>query len=148
VTSGSDEKIERAKELGADGGVNYKSPDWSKDLVAMNDGRGPEVVIDSAGGESLEKAVEIAPPAGRIVFFGATTGLAKNLDLRRIFWKQLNVLGTTMGTPQEFAEMVKLYGEGGLKPVVDKVFPLAEASAAHARMEEAGQFGKIVLACE
>jgi zinc-binding alcohol dehydrogenase/oxidoreductase len=148
VTSGSDEKIERAKELGAEGGVNYKTPDWAKELVALGDGAGPDVVIDSAGGESLEKAVEITRPSGRIVFFGATTGLAKNLDLRRIFWKQLNILGTTMGSPQEFAAMVKIYGEGGVKPAVDKVFPLAEAAASHRRMEEAGQFGKIVLACE
>jgi zinc-binding alcohol dehydrogenase/oxidoreductase len=148
VTSGSDAKLERAKELGAEGGVNYKSPDWANELVALNDGQGPDVVIDSAGGESLEKSVEIARPAGRIVFFGATTGLAKKLDLRRIFWKQLNVLGTTMGSPAEFAAMVKIYGEGGVKPAVDQVFPLAEAAASHQRMEEAEQFGKIVLACE
>lgn len=148
VTSGSDAKIERAKELGAAGGVNYKSPDWAKELVALNDGQGPDVVVDSAGGESLEKAVEIVKPAGRIVFFGATTGLAKKLDLRRIFWKQLNILGSTMGSPAEFAAMVRLYGAGGLRPAVDKIFPLAEAPASHTRMEEAEQFGKIILACE
>jgi zinc-binding alcohol dehydrogenase/oxidoreductase len=145
VTSGSDEKIENAKKLGAEGGVNYKTEGWTKQLLALNDGKGPDVVIDSAGGESLEKSVEIAQPGGRIVFYGATTGLAKNLDLRRIFWKQLNLLGSTMGTAEEFAAMLKFYDHSDLKPVVDKVFPLAEAGAANRRMEEAGQFGKIVL---
>lgn len=148
VNSGSEAKLARAKELGAEGGANYKSEEWTKELLAQMGGKGPDVVIDSAGGESLEKAVEIVQPAGRIVFFGATTGLAKKLDLRRIFWKQLNILGSTMGSPDEFAAMMNLFGEGGLKPAVDQVFPLAEAHASHARMEEAEQFGKIVLACE
>ncbi len=145
VTSGSDEKIGKAKELGADGGVNYKSETWSKELIALNGGVGPDVVIDSAGGNTLEKAVEIARPAGRIVFFGATTGLANNLDLRRIFFKQLNLMGSTMGSDREFAAMLKLYDEHKLKPVVDQVFSLANTPAAHQHMEEAGQLGKIVL---
>lgn len=148
VTSGSDAKIEHAKKLGAEGGVNYKTEGWAKQLLGINGGKGPDVVIDSAGGESLEKAVEIAQPGGRIVFYGATTGLAKNLDLRRIFWKQLNLLGSSMGTAEEFAAMLKLYDGTDLKPVIDQVFPLAEAGAANRRMEEAGQFGKIVLRIE
>ena len=148
VTSGSDAKLARARELGADGGVNYHSPEWAKELVALCGGAGPDAVIDSAGGQSLEKAVEIVKPGGRIVFYGATTGLAPNLDLRRIFFKQLDVLGSTMGNPREFGEMLKLFDGGGLRPVIDQVFPLAEAVAAHRRMEEAEQFGKIVLRIE
>jgi NADPH:quinone reductase-like Zn-dependent oxidoreductase len=147
VTSGSEEKIAHARSLGAAGGVNYREDDWAKQLMEMTGG-GPDVVVDSAGGQSLEKAVEIIQPAGRIVFFGATTGLAQNLDLRRIFWKQLNILGSTMGSPREFAAMVKLYSEHKLKPVVDQVFPLADAAAAHQRMDEAGQFGKVILRTE
>jgi zinc-binding alcohol dehydrogenase/oxidoreductase len=144
VTSGSDEKIERAKELGAQAGANYKTQDWAKEITALSGG-GPDVIIDSAGADTLETAVKIVKPAGRIVFFGATNGLAPGLDLRRIFFKQLNLLGSTMGSPREFAAMLQLYNDQKLKPAVDKVFPLAETPAAHQRMEEAGQFGKIVL---
>ncbi len=145
VTSGSDEKIERAKQLGAEGGANYKTQDWGKEITALTGGAGPDVVIDSAGADTLETAVKIVKPAGRIVFFGATNGLAPGLDLRRIFFKQLNLLGSTMGSPREFVAMLQLYNEHKVKPAVDKVFPLAETAAAHQRMEEAGQFGKIVL---
>jgi NADPH:quinone reductase-like Zn-dependent oxidoreductase len=144
VTSGSDEKLARAKEFGADGGANYKQADWGKQIVEMSGG-GPDVVIDSAGGESLETAVKIIKPAGRIVFYGATTGLAKNLDLYRAFFKQLTIMGSTMGSPREFAAFLKLYDEAKLKPAIDQVFPLAEAAAAHRRMNEAGQSGKIIL---
>jgi NADPH:quinone reductase-like Zn-dependent oxidoreductase len=148
VTSGSDAKLERARELGADGGANYRTQDWSKEVTALCDGQGPDVVIDSVGGETFVKAIEIIKPAGRIVTYGATTGAAQQIEVRRIFWKQLNIFGSTMGAPREFSEMLKLFGAGGLRPVVDQVFPLAETAAAHRRMEEAEQFGKIVLRIE
>jgi NADPH:quinone reductase-like Zn-dependent oxidoreductase len=146
VTSGSDEKLERAKELGAEGGANYRNADWGKTITELTGG-GPNVVIDSAGGDALETAVKIIKPAGRIVFYGATTGLAK-IDLYRCFFKQLTLMGTTMGSPREFAAFLKLYGEAKLHPAIDQVFPLAEAAAAHRRMNEGGQFGKIVLKIE
>jgi zinc-binding alcohol dehydrogenase/oxidoreductase len=148
VISGSDEKLERARGMGADGGANYKSQDWGKEIVSMCNGSGPHVVIDSAGGETLNKAIEIIRPGGRIVTYGATTGAVKQLEVRRIFWKQIDLLGSTMGTAREFAAMLKLYEEAGLKPVIDKVFPLSEAPAAHRHMEEAAQFGKILLRTE
>ncbi len=144
VTSGSDDKLARARELGVDGGANYKNADWGKQIVEMSGG-GPTVVIDSAGGESLETAVKIIKSAGRIVFYGATAGLAKNLDLYRFFFKQMTMMGSTMGSPREFAAFLKLYEEAKLRPAVDQVFPLADAAAAHNRMNSAGQFGKIVL---
>jgi zinc-binding alcohol dehydrogenase/oxidoreductase len=144
VTSGSDEKIARAVALGATAGVNYHDPQWGRRLVDLTGG-GPEVVIDSAGGESLETALRIVRPAGRIVFFGATTGLARNLDLYRAFFKQVNLLGTTMGSPREFAALVRLYADSSLRPVVDRVFPLAEAGAASEHLRAAAQFGKVVL---
>jgi NADPH:quinone reductase-like Zn-dependent oxidoreductase len=145
VTSGSDAKLERAKLLGAIGGVNYKNADWTKALIDLTCG-GPDVVIDSVGGETLAKAVEIIKPGGRIVTYGATTGPIPQLEIRRVFWKQLSIFGSTMGTPREFAAMLELYATSGIRPIVDQSFPLAEAAAAHRRMEEAGQFGKIVLA--
>jgi NADPH:quinone reductase-like Zn-dependent oxidoreductase len=146
VTSGSDEKLARARELGAEGGANYKNADWGKQITELSGG-GPNVVIDSAGGDALETAVKIIKPAGRIVFYGATTGLAK-IDLYRCFFKQLTLMGSTMGSPREFAAFLKLYSEAKLHPAIDQVFPLAEAAAAHRRMNEGGQFGKIVLKVE
>jgi zinc-binding alcohol dehydrogenase/oxidoreductase len=146
VTSGSDDKLARARELGVEGGANYKNPDWGKMITEMTGG-GPNVVIDSAGGESFETAVKIIKPAGRIAFYGATAGLAK-VDLHRCFFKQLSLLGLLMGSPREFAAFLKLYDEAKLRPAVDQVFPLAEAAAAHRRMNDAEQFGKIVLRIE
>ena len=145
VTSGSDQKLEKAKQLGATGGANYKTQDWAKEITALTGGAGPDVIIDSAGNGTLETAVKIVKPAGRIVFFGATNGLAPNLDLRRIFFKQLNLFGSTMGSPREFAALVQLYQDQQLKPTVDQVIPLTQTPEAHTRMEEASQFGKIVL---
>jgi zinc-binding alcohol dehydrogenase/oxidoreductase len=143
VTSGSDAKLARARELGAAGGANYRTQDWAREIAAQSKG-GPDVVIDSVGGETFAKSVEILKAGGRIANYGATAGPVKDFVLRNLFWKQATALGTTMGSPREFAAMLKLYDQG-LRPVVDMVFPLAETAAAHRRMEEAGQFGKIVL---
>src|SRR4051794_38284819 len=118
VTSGSDDKLTRAKQqLGADGGANYKAGDWAKEVVRLCGGDGPDVVIDSVGGETLGKAIEIARPGGRLVTYGATTGPVPQLEVRRVFWKQLSFLGSTMGTPKEFAAMLELLGKGTTKPV-------------------------------
>ena len=144
VTSGSDAKLARAREMGAMGGANYRTQDWAREILTLSAG-GPDVVIDSVGGETFAKCVEILKPGGRIASFGATTGAVKDFVLRNLFWKQATLLGTTMGSPREFAAMLELFGQGGLRPVVDTTFPLADAAAAHRRMEEAGQFGKIVL---
>ncbi|HEY5615932.1 MAG TPA: zinc-binding dehydrogenase [Bacteroidota bacterium] len=145
VTSGSHEKIQRAQELGAEGGVNYRSPDWVKELRALIGGTGPDVVFDSAGGETFDQTLDLVRPGGRVVTFGATLGPTKELAVRRIFWKQLTILGSTMGKQQDFEQAIELYGSGGLRPVIDKVFPLTDVQSAHKRMDEAGQFGKIVL---
>ena len=145
VTSGSDEKIERAKALGASGGANYASGDWVKAILEKTSGRGPDVIIDSIGGETFERSLELVCPGGRIVTFGSTTGAARSIEVRRIFWKQLSVLGSTMGTPEEFSSALAFYSTGSLKPVIDRTFQLADAAHAHRRMEAAEQFGKIVL---
>jgi NADPH:quinone reductase-like Zn-dependent oxidoreductase len=143
VTSGSDAKLTRAREHGAVAGVNYKADDWAQAAQALCGG-GPDVIVDSAGREAFPSLVEIVKPGGRIVTFGATTGSPSTVEVRRIFWKQISILGSTMGTPREFGEMVKLF-EAGLKPVVDQVFPLAQCAESHRRMDQADQFGKIVL---
>jgi NADPH:quinone reductase-like Zn-dependent oxidoreductase len=145
VTSGSNDKIHHARSLGAEGGVNYRAADWVKQLREMMGGKGPDIVVESAGGETFDQALDLVRPGGRLIIFGATLGPAKEVMVRRIFWKQLTVLGSTMGTPKEFDEAVKLYSSGGLRPVVDRVFPLSDVQAAHKRMEEAEQFGRIVL---
>jgi NADPH:quinone reductase-like Zn-dependent oxidoreductase len=144
VTSGSDAKIARAVELGASGGVSYKSEGWGKAIASMSGG-GPDVCIDSVGGDTFATLLETARPGGRIVSFGATTGSRSTIEVRRVFWKQLSVLGSTMGTPDEFGKMLELF-DGALEPIVDRVFPLSAAADAHRRMDQADQFGKIVLA--
>ena len=143
VTSGSDAKLESARAHGASGGVNHRDAEWPKALQALIGGR-PDVIIDGAGGDTFNKALDLVKPGGRVVSYGATLGAVPNLEVRRIFWKQLNVLGSTMGTPRDFAAMLQLYADG-LRPVVDQILPLDQAAAAHRRMEEGDQFGKIVL---
>ena len=144
VTSGSPEKISRAQTLGAAGGVSYREADWPAQLQKQAGGLF-DVIIDSAGGEGFGKLIELTRPGGRIVFFGATTGNPPGLDLRKCFFRQISILGTTMGSPADFQGMVQFVEMHRLAPVVDRVFPLAETEAALRHMESATQFGKIVL---
>jgi zinc-binding alcohol dehydrogenase/oxidoreductase len=143
VTSGSEKKIAMAQQYGAAGGVSYHASGWSRTLLEII-GRRPDVVIDGAGGETFAHALDLVRPGGRIVTYGATCGPVPSLEVRRIFWKQIDVRGSTMGTAEDFRRMVQMYGKG-LRPVVDSVLPLAEAAAAHARVESGEHFGKIVL---
>jgi zinc-binding alcohol dehydrogenase/oxidoreductase len=143
VTSGSDEKIERAKELGAEGGVNYDSENWVKELRSMTGG--VDLSVDSIGGEVFDALVTIAKPGSRIVTFGATAGPVPKLVMPKIFLKQLDVLGTAMGTPEEFGAMLELYQRHDLHPTISETFPLEEAAAAQRYMEEGKGLGKIVL---
>jgi NADPH:quinone reductase-like Zn-dependent oxidoreductase len=143
VTSGSDEKIEKAKELGAEGGVNYNSEDWSKELKGM--AGGVDLSLDHVGGEAFNALVSLAKPGGRIVAVGATAGPTPKAMTIRIALKHLDVLGTAMGTNEEFGAMLDLYAEHGLRPVINEIFPLEEAAAALKHMEEGKGIGKIVL---
>lgn len=145
VTSSSPDKIARAQTLGALGGVNYRDADWAAQLQKKAGGLF-DVIIDSAGGEGFGKLIELTRPGGRIAFFGATTGNPPGLDLRKGFFRQISILGTTMGSPGDFAGMTQFVAMHRLVPVVDKVFPLAETEAAFRHMEAAAQFGKIGLA--
>src|SRR5262249_60047996 len=128
VTSGSDAKLARARELGAGGGANYRTQDWAREILTRSAG-GPDVVIDSVGGETFAKCVEILKPGGRIASFGATTGAVKDFVLRTLFWKQATLLGTTMGSPREFAAMLELFEAGGPPPPGAKGFPPPGAPA-------------------
>jgi NADPH:quinone reductase-like Zn-dependent oxidoreductase len=144
VTSSAEAKLERARELGADVAINYTAEDWER-IVLERTGGGADVIIDSVGRETWGKALRALRPGGRLVTFGATTGRETTVDIRHVFWNQLSILGTTMGSPREFAAMLQLYEAGRVKPVVDSVFPLRDAPSAHARMDAGQQFGKIVL---
>jgi zinc-binding alcohol dehydrogenase/oxidoreductase len=143
VTSGSDEKIGKAMALGAVGGVNYKKTDWVESLRGMAGSF--DLTIDGAAGDNLGDLLDLASPGGRVVLYGATRGNPASLVARRIFWKQLNVLGSTMGSPEDFRSMVAFVMEHRIRPVVDKIFPFEEGEAAFRWMDDAQQFGKIVV---
>ena len=144
VTSGSDAKLARAKALGADEIINYKTDaDWHKTARKMTGG-GPTLTVDSTGGETFSKALDIARPGGRVVVYGGTQGDAKVKPFS-MFWKHLDVLGTSMGSPEDFESMLALF-DAGLRPAIDRVFPMTEAVAAANHVLAGEQFGKVVLA--
>jgi NADPH:quinone reductase-like Zn-dependent oxidoreductase len=145
VTSSSDEKLARAKALGADAGINYRtSENWSREARAQSDG-GPTLVVDQAGGDTLARALDIARPGARVVSYGGTTGDAKIRPFS-VFWKQLDIRGSSMGSPQDFRAMLELVVRERIEPIVDRVFPMADVVAAAERLDHGDQFGKIVLA--
>lgn len=143
VTSSSTEKIARAQVLGAKGGFDYTKPGWPE--AARTAAGFFDVIIDSAGGAGFAALVDVAAPGARIAFFGATRGNPAVLPMRKIFWRQISLLGTTMGSPADWAAMLDSVSRHGLRPVVGAVFPFSEASQAFDLMERGGQFGKIVL---
>ena len=144
VTSGSETKLSKAKELGALGGFLYKDPKWAQKALKESGG-GFDIIIDSAGGNEFSKLIELALPGGRIVNFGRTAGNITNISTRLLYWKQLSILGTTMGTRDEFLSMLDFLEGRKIKPVIDKVFALEDFEEAIRRMEQGDQFGKIVF---
>jgi NADPH:quinone reductase-like Zn-dependent oxidoreductase len=145
VTSSSDDKLQQAQKLGADGVINYKTQDVSREIRTLTNRRGVDVVVDSVGGDSYSQSLASLVKGGRLVTCGATAGPRPQTDLQRIFWNQLSVFGSTMGNRREFAEMLSFVRKRSVKPVIDQVVPLAEGANAFARMEEGKQFGKIAL---
>lgn len=143
VTSGSQEKIEKAMLLGASGGANYKEENWAKTLKEKAGEF--EVIIDSAGGEGFNELINLAAAGGRIAFYGGTKGNIPNVSPQKLFWKQLSLLGSTMGTEQEFSEMIAYIVAHKIIPVVDSIFELEEANTALEKMSSGSQLGKIVL---
>lgn len=145
VTSSSREKIERAEELGAAGGFEYSNPDWPEAArSAAPGGSGFDVVLDSVG--SWSDSLRVVKPGGRLVVLGAKDSATQELDARRFYFGQYDLLGTTMGSTADMAALLKLIGAGEVRPPpVDSHFPLDRAAAAHGRMESGAAFGKIVL---
>ena len=143
VTSGQDSKLEKAKEMGAAGGFNYKSEGWQKEAIKASGGY--DCVIDSAGGDQLNDFIKMMRPAGRIVFYGATNGMPSKLDVFRMFWNQITIQGSTMGNDQEFEEMIQWTVKYGITPVIDKTFDVEDYLSAFNRFKEPDHFGKIVL---
>jgi NADPH:quinone reductase-like Zn-dependent oxidoreductase len=145
VTSSSDEKLTRARELGADATVNHETGDVATAVKEATAGRGADVVIEHVGEATWKTSLQAARQAGRVVVCGATSGANPSASLNRIWWKQLSVLGSTMGTKEDFEAAYELVASGRARPIVDRVFPLEEAPAAHEYLESGRQFGKVVL---
>ena len=143
VTSSSDEKLQKAVELGAKGGYNYKQANWVEQ--AKKDNRGFDVIFDSSGGDGFVSLCIVANQAARIILFGRTAGNINNLDPSLIYNKQLQISGTVMGTAQEFEAMLAFYQKHQLHPVIDKEFPLSEIAEAFRYMNEGAHFGKVVF---
>ncbi len=147
TSTSSPEKVEKAKQLGADYVINYKEmPDYAKYVYKeITQRRGVDIVVDSVGTATFSTSVKMLRPHGRLVTCGATTGPIAEVDIRHVFWKQLRILGSTMSNQREFRAVMKLVLEGALKPVIDKVFPLEKAREAEEYLNSANQFGKVLL---
>lgn len=143
VTSGSDDKIKKAIDYGASFGVNYREKDWYTQLNERVSGF--DLIVDSALGEGFQHFLELAAPGGRIVFFGGTQGNIPELNGRRIFWKQLQIKGTTMGSAVDFQQMMAFIQQYEIKPIIDKVLPFHDAQKGFDAMADSVQFGKIVI---
>ena len=145
VTSGSDEKLARAKNLGADHGVNHFKDEFTKVVNELTEDRGVDVVLDCVGGEVWRKSLSALTRGGRLVTCGATAGGQPTDDIDAIVSKQLKIYGSTLGSRGEFRELISFMNATKIKPIIDSVFPLKDAAAAQCYVEEGKQFGKVVL---
>jgi len=144
VTSSSDLKLERARALGADACLNHRSEDVPARVREITGG-GADVVVEHVGEATWPRSLASTRRGGRVVVCGATSGPNPPAALNRVWWRELSILGSTMGTPSDFARAYDLIASGRARPVVDRIFPLAEAAAAHEHLERGEQFGKVVL---
>lgn len=143
VTSSSAEKIENAAKMGAKGGANYREAGWDKRL--RQEIGGFDVILDSAAGDGFAAFPALCNPGGRIGIYGGSLGKVNGLSMQPVFWKQISMLGSTMGSPREFKAMLNFVEKNEIAPVVDSVFPLSEGNKAFEKMAKGEQFGKIVL---
>jgi len=146
VTSGSDEKLKKAQALGATQTFNYSQEDWGAAVWERSGRRGVDVVLDNVGQATWSSSLRTLRTGGRLVTCGATTGPQGSTNINLVFWRQLQILGSTMSTQGEFQDMLRQVEIGRLRPVVDRVLPLESAQTAHRLLEAGEQFGKIVLA--
>ena len=145
VTSSSDVKLEAARLLGADVALNHRSPMVPSEVRALTGKRGVDVVVDDVGEATWQDSLRCLAKGGRLVTCGATTGPKVVTDVRRVFWNHYTIMGSTMGNAAEYAEIVRVLGTGQLRPVVDRVFQLADVRAAYERLERGEQLGKVVV---
>ena len=145
ATAGSDEKLERARALGADETINYTNPDWPKEVRRLTGRKGVEVVFEHTGAETWPGSILSLAKDGRLVTCGATSGFDARTDLRQVFYRHLTLLGSFMGSKAELLDALKFVERGQLLPVVDRALPLYEADRAHELMQDRAQFGKLVL---
>ncbi|HEX4574681.1 MAG TPA: zinc-binding dehydrogenase [Gemmatimonadales bacterium] len=145
VTSAHDGKLAEARRLGADVTLNHRTQNVSQEVRALTEKRGADVVIETVGEATWDESLRSLARGGRLVCCGATSGPRVAIDLRRLFWHQWSLLGSTMGNVAEYREIVRVLGTGELRPLVDHVFPFAEARAAFERLERGEQFGKVVV---
>jgi zinc-binding alcohol dehydrogenase/oxidoreductase len=144
VTSGSEIKIKKAVELGAKDGINYNIENWDKEILELSK-KEFDLIIDGTGGNNISKCLNVINPGGRIVNYGATTGNTNNFEIRKIFWKQTSIIGTTMGSDRDFKNMLKYSEQNKIVPIVDKIFDFENTCDAFIRMEKSEQLGKIVI---
>jgi NADPH:quinone reductase-like Zn-dependent oxidoreductase len=145
ATAGTDEKVARARDLGADEVVNHYREDIVSTVKGLTANRGVDVVVEHVGTATWEKSVRCLARGGRVVTCGATTGFEARLDLRHLFARQLSLLGSYMGAKHELLQAANLFFAGVIRPTVDRTYPLAQAALAQVRLDSAEQFGKIVL---
>ena len=144
ITSTPD-KMDKAKQLGADHVINYKTEDWSKAVFLATGKRGVDVVVDNVGNATWTQSIRALARGGRLVNVGGTGGPLVEMDLRLVFRKQISIIGSTMGSHQDFRDVMSLIFDGKFKAVIDRVMPLSEGRAAHKLLERGEQFGKVVL---
>ncbi|HSE23616.1 MAG TPA: zinc-binding dehydrogenase [Pyrinomonadaceae bacterium] len=145
TTSSSEEKLAKARELGADETVNYTAADWPKQVRKLTAGRGVDVVVEHTGAETWPGSISALKNNGRLVTCGATSGYDARTDLRQVFYRHLTLLGSFMGSKAELLEVLKFVEQGSIRAIVDSVRPLAEAREAHESLENRAQFGKVLL---
>jgi NADPH:quinone reductase-like Zn-dependent oxidoreductase len=145
VTSSSDAKLERARQLGADVCLNYSREDWAKAVFERTGKRGVDVVIENVGAQTWKQSLRSLVKGGRLITCGATTGPIGETDIRIVFWNQIHIIGSTMANRKEFGDVMRLLFEGRLRAIVDEVVPLKDGPAAQQRLAEGKQFGKIVV---